>query len=148
MLTRFFDWMHTVDEWKILLVAAAIGAGAALLRSLKRGLTWRLALLESAIAFILCELTGSLLMQYTELSVGVIFGICGVIGMNSEKVSDRVTRLIDASGDRVEKEVRGEVPHVAESDEPGIHGHEAEKQNDDQAETDNNIDESSKEFYK
>lgn len=110
MLTKLEYWMHQIGDWKVLLIAAAIGAGAALLRSLKKGYSWGRAFLESATAFILCELVGSILMQYTDLSVGVIFGICGVIGMNSEKVSDRFARLIDAGGDRAEAEIRGDTP--------------------------------------
>jgi len=96
------------ENWKFLASSAAFGAVAGAVRAFRNGLTVRRALIESLTAFILCVAGGSALMHYTEVSVHVIFGVCGLIGLSSEQVLAGMEKLWRAGFKRAELVVSGE----------------------------------------
>ncbi len=96
------------ENWKFLASSALFGAIAGAVRAFRNGLTVRRALIESLTAFILCVAGGSALMHYTTVSVHVIFGLCGLIGLSSEQVLAGLEKLWRAGFKRAELVISGE----------------------------------------
>lgn len=108
------------DTWKFLASSAAFGAVAGAVRALRNGLTLRRALLESLTAFVLCVAGGSALSYYTTVSVHVIFGVCGLIGLSSEQVLTGTELLWKALFHRAEVVISGDESHDEPHDPPGV----------------------------
>lgn len=96
------------ENWKFLASSAFFGAAAGAIRAFRNGLTVRRALIESLTAFVLCVAAGSALMHYTTVSVHLVFGVCGLIGLSSEQVLTGVEKLWGAGFKRAESAIVGE----------------------------------------
>lgn len=107
-------------DWQFLAFCALFGAVAGAVRALRNGLTVRRVLLESLTAFVLCVAGGSALSHYTAVSVHVIFGVCGLIGLCSEQVLTGTERLWAALFSRAESAISGDESHDEPVDPPGV----------------------------
>lgn len=103
-LLAVLDWLD--DQYKVIFSASIVAGFAAFVKAVHAKMSWRQALADGLLAFVLGGASASLLSYYFGLPTPVVGGICALIGLLSNEVMAQLRRLIAASGAAAVKKVR------------------------------------------
>lgn len=90
--------LNTLEDYRTLLSFALVAGCAAAVRQLRDGATWKEAMIEGAVAFVLGGAAGSFLIYYSGLPPYVVCGFCALIGMVSTQVLLQIEKFVNAAG--------------------------------------------------
>ena len=95
-----------MQSYSVVIISGVFGFMAGFIRAKINGSTFVNSLLEACVAFFLCSAFAAGLQKYTTFDPQLICGACGVIGLYSKKISERLERLIDAAARRAENKIK------------------------------------------
>lgn len=99
------NFLLSMQNYGVVIVSGIAGFIAGFIRAKINGSKWSNALLEASVAFFICSALAAALQKYTSFDSQLICGICGVIGLYSKHVSERLERIIDLVGKKAENKI-------------------------------------------
>lgn len=95
-----------MQSYSVVIISGVFGFMAGFIHAKINGSTFVTSILEACVAFFLCSAFAAGLQKYTSFDPQLICGICGVIGLYSKKISERIERLIDVIARRAETKIK------------------------------------------
>lgn len=102
--TAFVPFRH-MGKLLFIALAAGLGALASIVTSLQERAGFWGALLDAAMAFVLCAAAAAFTIHYTGWPQEVVGGLCGVVGLYSKKFGKQIESAIDTAGRAVRKKI-------------------------------------------
>lgn len=96
-----------LKEYEVILAGAGSAGIASFLYALKKGKSFIAAFLDFAIGAVVGGAVAGMLFYWFGWPIYLVGAACTVFGIGIDRVLFRVNGIIDAAGDRAEKEIRG-----------------------------------------
>ena len=107
-MTSKYNQMDFFNGQMVLVLSALFGGAASLIRSFSRGETWRKAIIQAGLAFVICFALAAGLQYYTDLPTSLIGGMSGVAGLVCDRIILHIEHITDAAADEAIEKIRGE----------------------------------------